>query len=84
MTDRVARLTKDTLIPIGVVAAVVILVWNIATERQEARARMDHNTTAIESNAEAIRGLRTDMTYLTRAMLRVEGKLGTLPEGQTP
>ena len=72
-------ITKNTLLPLGVVIALVTATWAIATDRQVCKERIQQNSTAIDRHESAIDELRGKLNYLTQGMARVETKLGTLP-----
>ena len=80
-------ISKDTLLPIGVVISVIIavgtLVWQVASDRERAYGLIRSNAVAIERHEKALESLRCDMAYVKQAMERVEAKLGTRPKEQS-
>jgi len=85
VVQRVQEITRETLVPIGLVAALVIVImgatWAIATDRQQAVEQIRANAAAVARHDAELRELRGQMQYLTQAMIRIETKLGTLPKG---
>lgn len=84
------RITRDTLLPVGVVLALLVGAvtgtWAVAQDRAAMLSRVGYveakahaNAVAIEAIQKDLSQMQKDMVYLARAMERVEAKLDTGP-----
>lgn len=80
MGKQMPSVTKNTLLPIGIVIVLVGLAWTLATDRQQALSDIMRNGDAITRHDNALEAMREDMDYLAGAMIRIEQKLGTQQE----
>lgn len=73
-------LTRDTLMPIGVVAslfvAAVALTWSLASDRQRAFSTLEEHDGRIERNESTIREIQCTLGEVRDAVLRIEETVG--------
>lgn len=75
MTDRVGQITRDTLLPIGLVIGLVCLAYWFGFEKSGIHFQVGQNTKDISKHDAAL-------GRLTDGVKRLEIHFGTLPENQ--
>ncbi len=77
------RIDKETLLPIGVVTALLLSVvtgtWVLATDRAAVLSHIESLSDTNERQDRELQELRTGLNDLHDALRRVEIKLGTWP-----
>lgn len=81
MIGRMVRtiLTRETLLPAGVAAAIMLaavsLTWTLAVDRERAFSRIDAHEVRISENRDAIKELQGVLGNVRDALIRIEEKL---------
>lgn len=74
-------LTRETLMPLGVVASLIVaavaLTWTLAADRERAFATLKEHDTRIQRNEVTIRELQCVLSDVRDGVIRIEEKLGT-------
>ncbi len=84
MTDaakaKLITISRDTLLPLGGVAVLLVATYWFATERAQVLSRITVNETVNADQDEEIAGLGDKLDALAEAIHRVEVELGTAPK----
>lgn len=73
MVDRATRITKETLVPIGLIITIVGAVWFVSANTTRA-------TVQIEQHERRITSIEQDIKSISDGIHRIEVKLGTTPQ----
>ena len=87
MAGKLMQIGLDTVLPIGMVIALIAVSWTASSNVTKAQCDIKTNAKDIATNKTEIDKQAAKLDYLTHAMVRVETKLGTLPSNvnvQTP
>ena len=72
MGERTTKITQNTLIPLGVLAAIVVAVWAVSAAWQQAQGRLvDHER--------RIQTVEQKIDKVVDGVQRIEIRLGTSP-----
>jgi hypothetical protein len=82
MSERVQRITTQTLIPLALVIGAISVTWALASDRQQAIERISNQEKMSVRHEQELGALRGQLDYLAKAMIRVETALGTLPKAR--
>lgn len=68
----VAKLDRETLIPLGVACVLLLFAWKLGTDRAAMAAAVEHNTVQVSS-------MSTTLDKVVRSVARIEGALRIAP-----
>ena len=72
--DRIATITRDTLVPIAIVIALVVTTWTIANGPVQQIAL---NKASVIRHDEELKLLREGLTDMARSLARIEAAVGS-------
>lgn len=79
MSTTMHRINVNTLLPLGVVVALLLGTWAAASSWSAQVARIGSTERDVAGLRAELTEMRGKLTYTTEALIRIETRIGTLP-----
>jgi hypothetical protein len=79
-SECIQKITRSTLMPIGLVLGLLVVAFAFGADRQAAAGERETNATAIAQHHDQLLDLGKSVTYIEQAMIRLEVKFETAPD----